>query len=324
MQELHLKDRSGKAAANDARTDQGFILVLVLWAAVLLALLAAGFAASVRSHVHAAASALESARAEALADGGINLALQDLIAARSSTGGEGRFPATGITVACQATESAVLTVRVEDEAGKVNLNLANETLLTAVFSGLGAPPDSAATYAGRIVRYRDGNGSARPGSAERAEYIGAGRALGPKYGPLDTIDELDQVLGLPPDLIPRLKPYVTVHSGVSGIDKAKAASGLLQIMEAASLQTATGGLTRGTATAGVSQAAEGTAARSTGRAFTISALARMPSGVQFVSQAIVEFPSRSAADYALRQWHQGSASLFDAAPDGDGEKAPPC
>ena len=306
------------------RDDKGFILVLVLWAMIVLALMAAGFSSAIRSHLHATASAGEIARAEAIADGGVNLALMDLVAARQNTNTARRFAADGTSNACRAAGQAELIIRIEDEAGKVNLNLANEGLLSTLFMGLGASADDAGGYANRILDFIDGDDDPRPNGAERADYAAAGSQLDAKNGPLDSADELEQVLGLPPDLITQVKAYTTVHSGLAGIDAAVASPRLLAALDAASLETATGGLDRVTSAFGDAGLPAKFAARSNQRAYTINVLARLTSGVQVVSQAVVEFPERRESRYVLHQWRRGSANGFDSPAAASGGDLPPC
>lgn len=298
--------------------ERGFILVLVLWSVVLLALLAAGFSKSVRTYIRSATSDQEIARAEAFADGGVNLALLDLVSARQKGPAQRRFAPNGAAAGCHTGDGALVFIRIEDEAGKVNLNLANESLLAALFAGVGAPSDQASAYAARVLDFRDADDDVQPNGAEDADYAAAGSPVGPKNGPFDTIDELDQVLGLPPGFLDKVKPFITVHSGQKGVDTTTAPPVLEAILDAASAQSATGGLDR------ISGTLAEFASRSNRRAYTIHALARMPTGVQYVSQAVVEFPELSLPRYQLRQWRRGGATeaLKDSATDPD--DLPPC
>lgn len=306
----------GIAEAEAARpaTDTGFVLVLVLWSALFLALLAAGFAASVRTHIRATASATELARAEAIADGGVNLALLDLLSTRQNARAERRFPTEDRAAGCQAGDGAVMFIRVEDEAGKINLNLASETLLTSFFVGLGASGDDAHSYASHVLDFRDSEDDPRSDGAERDAYTAADQRSPPKNGLFDTVDELDQVLGLPADLVSKAKAYATVHSGVTGFDETVAPPELTELLDTAALQSVTGGLDSG----GPFKS------RSMQKAFSIRALARMRSGVQYVAHAIVEFPFRAEPSYALRQWRRGSAGDARQWLAGDEGALPPC
>ncbi|HMM26614.1 MAG TPA: type II secretion system protein GspK, partial [Pseudoxanthomonas mexicana] len=51
------------------------------------------------------------------------------------------------------------------------------------------------------------------GGAEDGDYAAAGRPYGAKDAPFETIAELEQVLGMTPDLYARLEPFLTLYSG---------------------------------------------------------------------------------------------------------------
>ncbi len=297
--------------------DKGFILIVVLWAAVLLALLAAGFSASVRNHVRSMASAMERTRAEAFADAGINLALLDLVSARRDTTYESRFSGSQRSALCRAGTDALLTIRIEDEAGKVNINLANARLLMALFIGLGGSQEQAADYAGRVLDFRDGDSQARARGAELSEYIAAGQTMGPKNAPFGTVDELDQVLGLPAEVTAQIKPFATVVSGMAGVDASKLQPALLALLIAGARETSAAGFDATGLPAEFSE-------RSSQGAYTISATARMASGIQYVSKSIVAFPVRSELGYVLKQWRHGSVDDTDALLAAGSAEPPPC
>ena len=54
--------------------------------------------------------------------------------------------------------------------------------------------------------------------AEARIYFEAGLKAGPKKAHFQSTLELDQILGCTPDPVRTLLPYVTIHSGRSGID----------------------------------------------------------------------------------------------------------
>ena len=58
-------------------------------------------------------------------------------------------------------------------------------------------------------------------------YAQDGRAYGPKAGSFETVLELDQVMGMRPELLQAVLPYVTVHSRTPGVDPRVAAPALL-------------------------------------------------------------------------------------------------
>ena len=208
----------------------GFVLIVVIWMAALLALIAAGFARSVQTYVRVTANSIESARAEALADSGVNLAIIDLVAMRTAPDRARRFPIEGTAVACAMGGDATISIGVQDAGGRINLNLAGEGLLAALFVGLGATHDAAARYADTIIDFRDRDDVRRPHGAEAAEYRAAGVTMRPKNAPFEAFEELHQVLGLEPEMIAAMRPHVTLHSASAGLDPRVIQPALLELL----------------------------------------------------------------------------------------------
>ena len=120
--------------------DDGFALIVGIWVAVLLSIMAAGFTASAKGRIRTT-----SAKVEAAADAGIQIAMLELLARSRDPAVTARFTQSGITAACASDDETIVAISVEDEEGKVNLNTPDEALLLALISGLGAAPSDALT-----------------------------------------------------------------------------------------------------------------------------------------------------------------------------------
>ena len=80
----------------------------------------------------------------------------------------------------------------------------------------GADDRTAAGVAGAILDWRDADPLTQPaGGAEDPEYRAAGRGYGPANEPLRSVAEVEQVLGVTPQLYARMAPFVTVYSGLA-------------------------------------------------------------------------------------------------------------
>ena len=303
-------------------SDRGFVLILVIWIAALVALIALAFSASVRSHLKLISNTIQSAKAEALADAGVELAALALISeaqpASRTAARSRRFPVDGSPTACAVDGQGRITLRVQDTGGRISLNLAGERLLQALFIGLGASRELASRYADTIIDYRDADSNRRPNGAEQPEYADAGRPAGPKNAPFDTLEELNQVLGLEPAMIALITPYVTVHSQTAGLDPRATtvelavllARGVEQLPARSSLQSATGGALPGEFVIGSPQ-----------RVFLITSEARTDAGAVFVRETVAELQSTLNAVPAYKIWRRGAAAAAEApAP----EALPPC
>ena len=285
-------------------SDRGFVLIVVIWTAALLALLTLGFTRSAQTYVRTAANGVQSARAEALADTGFSLAVLDLMTNRRGNARDGQFPTDGSVVACAMDRDDLVLVSVQDSGGRINLNLAGEALLKAFFVGLGSEPQDAARYADTLLDYRDRDNERRAHGAEAPEYRLAGRTYGPKNAPFDNVEELQQVLGFGPDLIASMAPHVTIHSSSAGLDPKVTRPELADIVSRGvarplpKLQNLTGK---------ASVPAEFVIS-SDQRNFLVHAEARLPSGAVYVREAVIELPSNRATAYRLRAWYHGNAT----------------
>ena len=134
--------------------DDGFALIVVIWVAVLLSIMAAAFTASVKGRIRTTSAKVQSAKVEAAADAGIQIAMLELLARSRDPAVEARFTQSGVSAVCATDDETIVAISIEDEEGKVNLNTPNEALLLALVSGLGAAPLDARTYVDRILDFR--------------------------------------------------------------------------------------------------------------------------------------------------------------------------
>jgi general secretion pathway protein K len=191
------------------RTRQaGFALLVVLWSLGFLSLLGATLVFTSRQSTRRVSNLLDSAMTEAAADGGLHHAIFGLL-----DGGDRRWRADGVAHVVRS-DQVVVELRVEDEGGKVNPNLADMELLQALLQQLGLDRRIAAQLAGAIVDWRSVAQGPTPPAAKAAQYASAGRDYAPPGAPFETLDELGAVLGMTPDLLARLRPHLTLFTTV--------------------------------------------------------------------------------------------------------------
>jgi general secretion pathway protein K len=309
--------------------NQGFALVLVIWGLGLIGLIALTVITAERFRIQAAANVIENAKAEALAEAGINLIRLELAsAATAGSPQQLRFSPGGVPVWCVMPGGALAALAVEDEGGKIDLNTASTKAVSAMLRGFGAEFDEADRLASAIAEFARPPANAVLNDAIRASYAQAGRAYGPKTAPFETVFELDQVIGMRTDLLRAVLPYVTVHSRTPGIDPRVARSALLTAlaggMAATVREFAPGDEPRGDAVHGAPAAF---LSPSTNRSYLLHAEIRLRGGATFTQQAIVELSGGDPPD-ALREWRRGSSRfgtrLDDAARSGGGKSWPRC
>lgn len=187
----------------------GAALMLVLWLIALLAALVGAFALTARVEALQGRTLSAGGRAAEIARAGLEYALvrvadSDPVLHWRPDGRPYRWRFDG----------AELEIRIVDETGKVDLNTADVALLTALLRHSGVEPAQAARLAAAIADWRDTDPLTQPsGGAEDPDYAAAGLAYGAKDAPFETVAEVEQVLGMTPEIYARLEPSLTVFTG---------------------------------------------------------------------------------------------------------------
>lgn len=181
---------------------QGVALLAVLLLLALLTALATTVVALSLSERWAARRLEEAVQADLIADSAIRITLLRLLA----TSQVERVSLQQLNVF-----DIPVTVLLEQEAGRVDLNFASEKLLAAAFMSAGWRPGPAASMAARIIDWRDEDDMRQPQGAERMAYSAAKLSYGPRNGHFESVEELRQVMGAS-DLDPQLLDAFTVYT----------------------------------------------------------------------------------------------------------------
>jgi general secretion pathway protein K len=184
----------------------GFALLIVLWTLVLIAFIVAHVTASGRTEVRIADNLVDNAVARAAADGAISEAIFNLSDPRQ----EQRWPLGGAPGQVAVGDSQVALL-LEDEASRINPNLASPALLQALMQALGVNPKQAQGLAGAIAEWVGTAQDQRPQGAILADYQAAGLDYQPPGAPLESLDELGRVLGMTPAMLAVLRPHLTLY-----------------------------------------------------------------------------------------------------------------
>ncbi|HML12926.1 MAG TPA: type II secretion system protein GspK [Xanthobacteraceae bacterium] len=193
----------------------GFIVVAVLWMLGALATLASIYAVYVINTATAMGVNDDRVQAE-----GLMTAALELTAYRLTATDADNRPSRG-DFSFRLGRAAV-AVDFRSEAGRIDLNNAPKELLAGLFAGLGAKYADALYYADRVIGWRTSQDPDRP-NEEASAYRSAGLSYGPRQAPFAHVGELALVLGLPPFLVERALPFVTVFSGRAEVNVLAAA-----------------------------------------------------------------------------------------------------
>jgi general secretion pathway protein K len=191
------------------RRSCGFALLIVLWTLVLIAFVVAHITATGRTEIRIADNLVDNAVARAAADGAISAAIFNL----SNPRPEQRWPLGGASRPLRVGDSRI-ALWIEDEASRINPNLASPQLLQALLQTLGANPQVAQRLAGAIAEWVGSAQDPRPPEALLADYRAAGLDYQPPGAPLESLDELGRVLGITPALLAALRPHLSLYAPV--------------------------------------------------------------------------------------------------------------
>jgi general secretion pathway protein K len=193
-------DHSPKPSARD-----GFIIVAVLWILIALATLASIYSIYINNSALAVSVMDDRLQAEQLVSASLELTAYRLTVPKdASRPTRGQF---GFQLG-----RANVVVNYSSETARIDLNAAPKILLAGFFVALGTSDNDADRYADRIIGWRKPP-NPRDQANEAALYLSGGLPYLPRGAPFEHASELWLVQGLPPALVGRALPFVTVYSG---------------------------------------------------------------------------------------------------------------
>ena len=206
------------------RRDRGVDLILALWVTVLLTVIAAGFAYSMRTEALAARNAVALSQARALADGAVSRVTFELMRPRNANEA---WASDGVVHYWQDGDT-LIAANALDESGKIDLNAAPDALLKNLFqTAAGVDADTAARLVDAIDDWKTPGDAKRPQGAKAPDYQAAGLSYAPPNAPFETIAELQRVLGMTPALYAAVADSLTVLSQQPGVNPAYASRAVL-------------------------------------------------------------------------------------------------
>jgi general secretion pathway protein K len=283
--------RATEPERNDG--DRGAALVVVLWICMVVALLAGAFTLSLTLEARRLSAQQRSAEARALLEAGLAHAVMGILHPDPSR----RRPADGSAHAVREGD-ARLTLRVWDEAGRIDLNRAPPEAVMAVLGMAGADGEA---LGAELLRRREGQ------------------------EPLRSLSELAG-LGLDAQGYRRLAPLVTVHNPIDGggLAVSVAPAGALRAWPGVStLDVAAAMRARERAAAGFSTDA---AARLTGLGlsldpaqgpvYTVRMEVETPAGARASAEAVMLLSVDGFRPYRILEWREPAPDLdLDASLD---------
>lgn len=208
------------------RRQEGIALVLVLWVALLMSIIAGSFALSARTESVQSRILFNKAQARYLAEAGLHRAVFEL----RNPDPETRWIADGRNYEMEL-DGAKIEIKINDESGKIDLNQANEELLVGLFASVGVEFDDALALVDKIKDWKDADEEVSLAGAEDGDYFAAGYRHGAKDAPFDTVPELIQVMDIDYELYRKIEPALTVYSGRNNVNLAFAPREVLMAID---------------------------------------------------------------------------------------------
>ncbi len=175
---------------------------MVLWSLGLLALLTTQLVGTARSGAQSAAARRDQAILAAAAAGGIQQGIHWLLTVPDDPALVS-FPARiGV---------AMVTVTVENQAGRINPNQATLPLLQALLVALGESTAVARTIAEGVVDWRTAAAMSVAGELKAKAYAAAGRTYAPPGRLFHSIEEMGLIPGMTPALLDRMRPHICLY-----------------------------------------------------------------------------------------------------------------
>jgi general secretion pathway protein K len=300
--------------------ERGFALIIVLWFLVLIGAIGIILILNARTETAIAHNIRAAADAEALADDGIaRAAFRQLDPVEAN---RWRLDGAAHRIALPGGD---VTIRLADETQKINPNLASQELLAGLFEAVGVDRGRARHLGAAIADWVGPDGPPRDMGAKLEQYRAAGKSYGPPNAPLETLDDLALVLGMTPDILSQVRPYLTIYSQSAEPNEKNAPPIIQRALAMAAQLTEDGadapeaGASPPAAAAG-SAAAPGSASASNNpqanpkeeRLISVEAIGRSRDGGVYVRSAVLRLEPDNPQGYKVLDWQRGSLPAENA------------
>ena len=291
------------------RSDDGYVTLAVLLIVGLLAAVVASLLSVSRPALGLARIGGDEVAAEALIQGGVATAGYLLFAAKREPA-----PLNGMDLRLRTGD---IRLAVADEAGRIDLNEADPELLAGLYSAAGGTSLNGASFAARVVDWRDTDEDVGVNGAEAGDYSAAEIGYVPSNTPFHSVEELRFLLGLSQRDFERLAPYLTVFSGSPKIDPLAASETVIRAIPGARgrdfeqiLRARSSGRDRSEIIALMPTLAEFFLDEPSG-VYRVGVEVKLTNGFRDAVEAVIVAPKQDDTDYRVVAW----TKLASAAPE---------
>jgi general secretion pathway protein K len=282
-----------RSSANSNRA--GFALVAVIWSLGLITLLGTAVIIGARYRTRVTSNYASVAAAAAAAESAINVGIT--LALTKAPAQNVKFP-----LRCRMPGGERVTVTVEEETGKVDLNTATSAVLVRLFTALTHDQSLGMRIAQRILEFRDRGKTQAKDTETRSTNNKSDDVRKPGF---TTIMQLDQIDGVSPQLFRAAARFVTVRSGRTEPEADAASAALRELLN---LEQNPAAPPRGLPVKG---------------SVTIRADVMAANEARFIREALISFGAENGRPFLIREWRHGDIDSRELAlttqPQGDAD-----
>jgi len=210
---LQTKNSALRIPHSEFRNSEGIVLIMVLWVITILSVIVLEFSFAMRTEVNIAKNFKEETQLYAIAEGGVQRAVAELIFKHDPRVQQKRKTQKADEVPPEKREwmadgrpyslpfdQGKCEVKITSEAGKVNINTVLEATLRKIIGQLGLDAEARDMVVDSIMDWKDPDDFYRVNGAENDYYRSLKEPYDCKNANLDSIEELLLVRGVTPDL----------------------------------------------------------------------------------------------------------------------------
>lgn len=273
--------------------ERGYVLIAAVASIGVFAAIALTIISATRIDIVKGRGEIANLRGRLAAEAGLAIALHGLINRDAETlallGGRAQEIEFG---------GAQVSITLVDERGKISLNNSEPATIERMLIETGIDNAQVQIARDSLMDWVDPDDEPSPNGAEAPYY--AEKGIRPRNGTLLSIDELGAIRGFSPDLVERLRPFVTVEPGTVPFSPRYAS--VQAITAAGGAGSAVAGIERQREVSGQRTAiAFGTETSFVGRPITISVDAATTDRERYHLEAVVEVTGSQAHPYVIRR-----------------------
>ena len=201
---------SWNTGARHGSEQRGIALVLVLWVIVLLSIIAGAMSMTQRTGVVMSGNIRQEREARALLTAGLNF-MALMLERRGRPAEDNLWPVDG-RLHPFPFRGRLIWIGAAPEEARIDLNQARDEVLLGLLKSSGLDEEQALALRDAILDWRDRDNNKHAEGAEDRDYRSDGRPIGARDSRFLSVEELQQVRGMTPEIYKKLAGALTVDA----------------------------------------------------------------------------------------------------------------